>query len=256
MRIINIVIKYLAFIVILTSILGCDKHSASLNSKEFKYPKSKIWAHKVNDTLVAQAKKELFAGLEVDLIYSEYQNQLIVGHNDCDTIYKLTFEQWLSSLSKHSDCCYWLDIKNLSEKNADSVASIVSALINKFKINKNQIMIEHTDCNALVTIKNNGLFVLLWIYEYPEATKQDTALWIENAKEMAAKLEPDAISAHIDMHPLLSNTFPGRNIHYWNTPIKNYESNLVLTEELCKVSNVKVVLVDYDVPLPLTAKTN
>lgn len=237
------IIRIFLFLIIIVINYSCKSED-----KPFKYPNSKIWAHRVNDISEAQAKKELFAGLEVDLYYSEYQNEIFVAHDIEDTIHNLTFNKWLSVLDSHEKSWYWLDVKNLTEKNGSVIASKLLILAKEYKI-KNKIIIESYESGGLKIVRDLGLSILFWVDNLNWWENKDTALWEQRVRRRIEDLNPNAISANQNMYPLLTNTFPEMPIHYWNTPIGNYEENIEKTKVLCSEPNVKVVLVDYDEPI-------
>lgn len=240
--------KIVVLIAIGALMIGCHQKKSPIDTF-FNYPDSKIWAHQANDTTVAQTKEKLFAGLEVDLIFSDYQNTLFVGHDKYDTIRNNTFEMWLASLDAPQNIRFWLDIKNLSIENARIVAQQVSDLASKYEIKEN-IFIEHTNPQALKIVKEADIAIIFWVDNiYYWWDNRDTTFWANKVKKEVNDLKPDAISGEQNIHPLLADTFPDMNIHYWNTPMKNYEKNVQRTKDLCKYSNVKVVLVDYDEPV-------
>lgn len=225
--------------------IACNNDNTEIYSEKFAYPSSKIWAHKANDTADAQRKKELFAGLEVDLYYSEYQKTIFVGHDAWDTINGLSFETWLNALSSPEKTYYWLDIKNLTTHNANEIAKQLVTLAKKHAITSN-LMVEHTDCDALQIVKNSGLAVILWVDNLYWWDKKDTMQWYKITKEKINALHPHAISCEYRMYPLLTKSFPAQNVHFWNTPIEDSLSNRALTHKMCLDTSVKVVLVDYE----------
>jgi len=245
---------FICLIFVLTIVVGFGCKGKSNKSTrqtiEFKFPKSKIWAHRANDTLVAQIKKELFAGLEVDIWYSEYQDKIFVAHDLEDTLKNITLEQWFASLDNPNDCYYWIDAKNLSVgKAVDVIPSTVVSLLKRFKIDTNKVLIEHMSYKSLMRVKEYGLNVLLWSDWFKGSNAEDTLLWIEDTKRKIAELNPVAISCSQRSHPTWTNAFPEMNILYWNTNMSiGYEKNLALAEELINIPNVKVVLVRYDEP--------
>ncbi|MDD3281187.1 MAG: hypothetical protein PHC83_06410, partial [Bacteroidales bacterium] len=241
----NVIRKTVIFFFFIIVFLGCTPHKTIDNTSNFVYPSSKVWAHKANDTADAQRKKELFAGLEVDLYYSEYQKTIYVGHDAYDTINEVSFEKWLNALSSPEKTYYWLDIKNLTIHNANEIAKQLVTLAKKHTITSN-LMVEHTDCDALQIVKNSGLAVILWVDNLYWWDKKDTMQWYNITKEKINALQPHAISCEYRMYPLLTKSFPTQNVHFWNTPIEDSLSNRALTREMCLDTSVKVVLVDYE----------
>lgn len=236
-------ISYISVFLLFT-IAACSLKDNEIRTENFDYPDSKVWAHQANDTADAKYKKELFAGLEVDLYYSEYQKIIYVGHEAWDTINELTFDTWLHVLPSPEKTYYWLDIKNLTINNAKEIAEQVVSLTEKYAITRN-VMVEHTDWEALQIVKNKGLAVILWVDNLYWWDKKDTIRWYEMTKEKIKSLQPHAISCEYRMYPLLTQSFPSLNVHFWNTPIEDSISNRELTRKMCMDTSVKVVLVDY-----------
>jgi hypothetical protein len=235
----------LGIILIFFLYFGCDTSDQKLQSTPFDYPQSKLWAHRVNDTCEAKIKKNEFVGLELDLYYSSFQDNIWVAHDLCDTVNELRFDTWLSALSDHEKNYYWLDFKNLDINNANIICERLLQLSEQYHIKKH-VMIESYDWNALKIIKDKGLAVILWIDNINDDINKDTLAWYRKTKDKIIALQPHAISSRADMYSLLIQSFPQMNIHLWNTPIKkDTAGNLKLTELLCKESSIKVVLVDY-----------
>lgn len=236
------------FIISILSLLlagACYKNNQVIEMKENDFLISKLWAHKTNDTAEAKRKKELFSGLEVDLYYSDYQKIIYVGHEAWDTITGLTFAAWLKALPSPEKTYYWLDMKNLNVNNANEIAEQIMYLTNKYEITSN-VMVEHTDWQALKIIKEKGLKVILWVDNLYWWSEKDTIRWYDITKNKIESLQPEAISCEYRMFPLLNQSFPAENVFFWNTPIEDSVSNRNLTREMCLDTSVKVVLVDYE----------
>ncbi|MBO4613565.1 MAG: hypothetical protein J5709_00450 [Bacteroidales bacterium] len=233
--------RTLAILVILISFL------TNCNKPDFNYPQSKVWAHKVNDTISAREKSKKFAGLEFDALYSEYQEKIFVGHNPEDTANNLQIDEWFAHVENPSQKCFWIDLKNLDRHNAKAISEKLRDIKDKYNMNDN-IFVESPDVKALKTIKKSGLRIILWT-ENPVWNDIDTATWIEHTKKKIKELSPDAISNEANMYGLLTENFPEQNIHLWQTPANFTETNVQFTKKLCNIASVKVVLVDYDEPI-------
>lgn len=233
----------------------CEKEDPVITNKPsnskstFNYPQSKLWAHRANDTVVAQTKKQFFDGLEVDVMYSAEDNELYIGHDEWDGMYKLTLEEWFAALPEPEKTCYWIDMKNLDNNNAEIISNKIIDITERFHI-KDKVMVEHTNWTALKTVKDKGLYVILWVYNmYWNDGHIDTTTWKNNIKQQIEFLKPDALSCEYRMFPLLPESFPEQNIHFWHTPAELNDANAELTRRLCRNESVKVVLVDYDEPI-------
>ncbi len=210
------------------------------------YPKQKMWAHRVNDTITLQQKELLFDGIETDIYYSSSSNEIFVCHNDEDTINGLTLNMWFDALKEPQNHYYWLDVKNLTYQNADLIAEQILKITQKHNI-KNKIFVESYNTYALKKVKRNDFRTLLWV-ENLNWKDIDTSTWYAITKKAIDSVQPNAISCEYGMFPLLCDTFPDIDVHFWHTPANESTENITFTKEMCDKKNVKVVLVDYEKP--------
>ena len=217
---------------------------------EFNYPESKLWRHGVYSKYEAQELEGLFEGLEVDVIYSPEKNDIYVGRVEADTSKNLPLNEWLAMLNEPSKTYYWIDFKNLSYKNADQAFAVLNPLANKYGI-KDVAFVESQDLEALKIAKDNDYHTILWVdnlHYWKKKTLKDTISVLNKIRKQIDILHPDAISCEYTMFPLLCDSFPEQNIHFWDTPKDYTPENVEFTKELCDRPNVKVVLVDYPTP--------
>lgn len=241
--------KLLLFIIVFT-LFSCDSKNIEQN-REYNYPASKVWKHGVYSKYEARDLEGVFDGLEVDVIYSPERNDIYVRRVVADTSKNLPLDEWLAMLKVPSKMSYWVDFKNLSRANAKQAMLIMDKLSEKYQI-KDNLFIESPDVTALKTVKDKGYFTMLWVenlYWWKDRTKDDTIKVMNMIRSQIKELQPDAISCEYRMFPLLCDTFPEQNIHFWDTPKKNTPENVEFTKKLCENESVKVVLVDYDKPI-------
>ena len=114
-------------------------------------------------------------------------------------------------------------------------------------------MIESQDVEALKYAKNSGFFVILWVdnlhYWREPHSHHDSVSICHTIRYKINKLHPDAISSEFTAYPMLCDSFPEENIHFWDTPRDFTEENIRHTQMLCREKSVKVVLVDYPQPI-------
>lgn len=222
-------------------------HCCTNVDSPYHYPESKMWAHKVNDTAIAKDKSKKFVGLEVDALYSEYQDKIFVGHNIEDTANNLTLENWFNYVETPSQKHFWLDIKNLDKHNAKNIAKKIVGIMKQHNMSDN-VFVESPDIKALKKVKESGLRVILWT-ENLTWNNIDTSSWIEHTKKHIDELKPDAISEESGMFELLTECFPEQNIHLWQTSMKTNEVDTAKLKELCRNKSVKVILIDNEEPI-------
>ena len=214
---------------------------------EYIYPDSKLWAHRVNDTINAQHKKNIFAGLEVDVRYSPRSQEFYVGHDEKDTINKLTLKQWFEAIDDPEQICYWIDLKTLDEEYAEEIGNKLLELFSQYNIIE-KAFVENPSWKGLKILKRKGLHVLLWVDNIIWSDLDSVSI-IKSIRTKVQNLAPDAISCEYHMFPLLTDSFPDVNVHFWHTQIEQNEENIEHTRKMCRNKSVKVVLVDYDYPI-------
>ena len=235
-------------LIILFTLFSCEKCLPT--STEFNYPESKLWKHGVYSKYEAQELEGLFEGLEVDVIYSPEKNDIYVGRVVADTSKNLPLNEWLAMLKEPSKTYYWIDFKNLSCENANQVFDVLNPLVDKYEI-KDVAFVESQDLEALKIAKENDYHTILWVdnlYYWKNRRPADSVSIVKIIRSKIEKLQPDAISCEYTMFPLLCDSFPEQNIHFWDTPKEYTPENVEFTKKLCENPNVKVVLVDYPTP--------
>ncbi|MBR5782141.1 MAG: hypothetical protein IKY27_09220 [Bacteroidales bacterium] len=236
-------------IFIISLFFSCDTNNVGENS--FNYPDSKTWKHGVYSKYDAQKYEGVFDGLEVDIIYSPKKNDIYVGRVEADTSKNQTLEDWFSILEKANSMSYWIDFKNLSADNAEDAYAVLDNIVNKYNLH-NKFMVESKDLKALMMAKERGYHVILWVenlHYWKKKTRRDTISVMKKIRNQIDDLHPDAISCEYTMFPLLCDSFPEQNIHFWDTPKKYTPENVEFTKKLCENESVKVVLVDYPNPI-------
>ena len=238
--------RIFASLVVILSFISCDKSLP--DNKKFDYPNSKVWKHGVYSKNEAQSFEGVFAGLEVDVVYSPEKNDIYVGRVVADTSKNLPLDEWLSVLKEPAKMSYWIDFKNLSADNAEKALAAFDKLVEKYNI-EDRFFVESQDIKALKFAKKKDYHVMLWVDNLYYWNKKDTISVINKIRSQIEDLHPDAISCEYRMYPLLCDSFPEQNIHFWDTPKDYTPENVEFTKKLCREESVKVVLVDYPVPV-------
>lgn len=237
--------KIILSIFVISLFISCDKNPVIL--KSFNYPDSKVWKHGVYSKYDAQNLEDVFDGLEVDVIYSPEKNDIYVGRVVADTSKNLPLDEWLAMLKEPNKICYWIDFKNLSADNAENALAVFDKLVEKYNI-EDRFFIESQDIKALKVARKKDYHIMLWVDNLYYWNKKDTASVVNKIRSQIEDLHPDAISCEYRMYPLLCDSFPEQNIHFWDTPKDYTPENVEFTKRLCREESVKVVLVDYPTP--------
>ena len=239
--------RFLLLSLVVIAFFSCDKKE---DSASFNYPDSKVWKHGVYSKYDAQKYEDIFDGLEVDVIYSQEKNDIYVGRVVADTSKNLTLNEWLSVLKQPEKMNYWIDFKNLSEKNVESSMIILDNLNKKYRF-KDNAFVESKNLKVLKIVKDHGFRTLLWVENikyWKRKEHKDSVYLAKMIRNQIKELNPDAISCEYSMYPFLCDSFPEQNIHFWDTPKDFTPENVEFTKKLCNNKSVKVVLVDYPTP--------
>ena len=235
-------------LIILVSILLISCNNGE--KRQYKYPKSKLWKHGVYSKYQAKELEKVFDGLEVDVIYSPEKNDIYVGRVLADTSKNQTLDDWFAILKKPRRMSYWIDFKNLNADNAEQAFLVLDNIVSKYRI-RNKFFVESQDVKALKIANERKYHTMLWVenlHYWGKRYRRDTIFVMKKIRAQIDELHPDAISCEYTMFPLLCDSFPEQNIHFWHTPKKYTPENVEYTKKLCNNPSVKVVLVDYPTP--------
>ncbi len=226
-------------------LFSCKEQSS--DKKTFDYPESKVWKHGVYSKYEARDLEGVFDGLEVDVIYSPEKNDIYVGRVVADTSKNQTLDDWFTVFKEPEKMSFWIDFKNLSADNANSAFNVLDIIVEKYKIH-NRFFIESQDIKALQLAKERNYFTMLWVenlHYWKKRSLKDTIFVMKKIRKQINDIQPDAISCEYTMFPLLCDSFPEQNIHFWHTPKDYTPENVEYTKKICENESVKVVLVDY-----------
>ena len=194
--------KFLVFSLIIVALFSCGKNK---DNEGFQYPDSKVWKHGVYSKYDAQKFEDVFDGLEVDVIYSPEKDNIYVGRVVADTSKNLTLDEWFSVLKKPAEMHYWIDFKNLSEKNVEQSIKVLNNLDEKYGFKKNAF-VESKNLKVLKVVKENEFRTLLWVENikyWKKKEHKDSVYLAKMIRSQIEELHPDAISCEYSMYPFL-----------------------------------------------------
>lgn len=238
--------KLLLLIAISLFLTACGPKER-IDKSSFEYPASKVWYHCADEVWIVQEKEPFFDGIEVDVNYNDTLDELYIGHELITPAHSTTLAAWFAAMQNPSSKCFWIDLKNLTVDNAMQIADILIAEADRYGI-RHRMIVESSKLYALKRLKRRGLHVSLWvdnIYYTGESEEE----WRKATQQQIEELHPDALSCEYRMFPLLPQSFPDQNIHFWDTPREYNDTNVAHTRMLLRDPAVKVVLVDYPKPI-------
>lgn len=167
------------------------------------YPE-KLWLHRCNSLEKLHEKEHLYPNIEVDVVFREKDNTLDVTH-DLDTTFHLDIEDYFEHF-KRKEGRMWLDVKNLSASNKDSIFQELTGLCDEYHVRKDRLIIESTSWRDLKLFTDNGFYTSMYVaYEKPSR--------LSEAEEDSCIRELQRI---VDTRSVKAISFP----YWWYSEIK------------------------------------
>lgn len=208
---------------------------------EFLGQYSKVWAHRVNSTEKLLAAIEYFEGMELDLVYFPKSKTLDVGHPPTPSI-GLTFENYLGAIPNDSKPFLWLDIKNLTTKNALEILDRLSFLLKEKHYPVEKILIESQHPEALQIFIEQGFQTSYYLpFGLSEKSSFEIDKTIESIKLGLSNNPKMGVSSNYLDYEIVSKYFPERQKYLWKIDGLTF-NNYSQTRKILKDTTVKVVL--------------
>lgn len=204
----------------------------------------KIWAHRVNSLGKLEETKDLFRGVEVDLVWEE--GNFDVNHPPAKSI-QLSLAEFLNQVTKTKGFGLWLDYKNLDSAGAENSAFHLDSLFKKRGLAKNMVYVESRNPAYLKHFNDRGFKTS---YYLPAGLNQISDEDSINAmvRRINSRIHNDKeifISAPFADYDFMREHFPERKILIWHLgglygPQRKLNIYRALLDE-----NVEVVLRPY-----------
>lgn len=243
--------KYLFFLlwigIALTALFGYIHLKYSNTTSKQKSLISEVWSHRGIHHSVPEnsiqslqlAKNQGFKGVEIDVYYDEEMG-LVVSH---DIPYKLVDGQ-IVTLKEivdtfHSDFSFWIDFKNLNNKNVKNVISDFSLLFETYPDLQQKMYVESAKGKLLRKLAKHNIQSILWVQYSKQQPKQ--FLKLTYFKALIGHSKFSGITTHyryIDKR--FSKAF--RNFDWYVFTV----NDLSIINQLKGDKNTKVILTDLE----------
>lgn len=121
---------------------------------------NKIWLHRCNSLEKLYEKAAKYPNIEVDIVIRD--NHLFDVTHDIDTTFNLKIASYFDYMQE-KDGRMWMDIKNLTSENKLSVLSRLNMLINHFEIEKERLIIESSNWEALAAFTEDEYYTSYYV---------------------------------------------------------------------------------------------
>jgi hypothetical protein len=115
--------------------------------------REKSWVHRVNDIQKLNSINNGFTGVELDILYVDSLNVFDVYHPP-DMSNQLYLETYFIEDKNHHR--YWLDFKNLTKKNQLKALKRLNYILDVYKLDKKNIIVESTNSILLESFHENN----------------------------------------------------------------------------------------------------
>lgn len=229
-------------IIITISIFCVLCFSCQKKSNEIQKHSHKIWLHRANDIKKAQHFQDKYAGLEIDITYLDSLQTFIVFHGGgLSEPEPVALEQWLDEVENANKIGLWFDFKNLNNNNKTSALEELNRLCHKYKINKNNIIVENWNAKDLTVFKEDGYQTSYYIPDFdPKQTSNyDIQKHTYKIRKAISSYDITTISGYHYQYQFMRDSFPDANILIWyindNKKIQDEYINLTNEDEMVKV---------------------
>lgn len=206
----------------------------------------KIWVHRVNSIKRLKEIQDKFKGMELDVVFNKSKNYFDVVHPPAKSI-GLSLETFFKEVNSIQNHYFWLDFKNLSDKNRKESLSKLNKLVEKFKI-KNNIIVESVNPISLNDFSSDGFITS---YYLPNLYNKAEAGLIRSLDLISNNIEQSyvtAISQDIKSYGALNKFFPNSNKLLWDMSLnwKEKRDRDRAFQLLESDESIKVLLVRYE----------
>lgn len=217
----------------------------ALNRNASTFPKiaDGIWLHRVNSIERLNYFLNDFSGFEMDLYYNDKLDNFNVDHNNKD--YHTTLDAMLAAAEQKPGVYLWLDVKNLSIKNAEAVFSRLGFLFQKHNVAKDHVIIESPVIEALNGYAAAG-YLTSYYFAAPDGPPDRERL--DKLRARFYNSDVRAVSSDLVYYDLIGAAFPGIPHLFWD--LKSYSRKpltriaaLIRMRAIFNDPDVKVLLV-------------
>lgn len=206
-------------------------------TKPFYFNHEKLWKHRFLNPVSDSLQINEFKGFEVDVFYNSEINVFEVKYYGDES--KFTLSEYFNYFGK--DKCFWIDFKNLNEKNfKESYKKLKEICANKNL--KERVFVESKNMDLLNYFQINGFSVSYWVPNYNFFGSLITSFQV---RMNLLKYQPDAISCNFNSLHFYTKKFPNYNFYCWVNKMSKESDKSRIIKKL-ENKNIRIILTDFD----------
>ena len=126
--------------------------------------KDKVWLHRCNSMEKLHQMKGLYPNIEVDVVLRG--NAFDVTH-DVEVSFGQDLEDYFAHFSEN-DGKMWLDVKNLTPENKDTMLEVLNSLVCRHGVAKERLIVESPQWSLLEDFTKDGFYTSMYVvYDKP-----------------------------------------------------------------------------------------
>lgn len=212
----------------------------------------KLWAHRTNTPTRAKLAAKKYGAMELDVIFSG--NEFDVTH-DKHLSTNTNLEEYLGALNEPSDLLFWLDVKNLTKSNRVAMLERLEKVVERYRLDKNNLIVESHDFESLGVFSDNGYLVSYYLpigrrfYSYAISDRHEFKNRIvEINKNLLNSPYLDFISVDNGNYYVVEKYFKNHDVLTWSSSF-NRKSSILARMKIDILTNeqrIKIFLVRMD----------
>ncbi len=205
---------------------------------------SKIWVHRVNSIERLNNIQDKFAGMELDVVFEN--GKFDVRHPPAQTS-GLSLAQFLSNVKNIQSHYFWLDLKNLTQKNEQAAIKRLDELSKKFNV-KAQLIVETQHYKSIPALNKSGYFSSYYLPDFSNTTENGLQFPIQIVRKSIIENQPTSISQDINNYKVMTEHFKNQHKLIWalNLNWNDPKTHQRIEQLLQNDSTIKVCLVNFE----------
>lgn len=209
---------------------------------------NRIWVHRVNTLERLNAVKDIFNGVEVDVVFNSSLGLFDVYHPPQKSI-GLSLEELFASIKSDSNFSFWIDFKNLTVENQQEALEHLEYLNAKYSLKEN-ILIESVESELLIPFTNKGYQTILYLPAFYKMSSNTFTSLLTEVSEEVEKGNYIGVSQNIGIYGILREGLSVVPKYLWDTkidwskPSDKEKAKRILGQD----GSIEVLLVHFDTP--------
>lgn len=169
------------------------------------------WLHGVNSIPALQEAIKEYRGIELDIVFSN-EGKMEIYHPP-NPPSGLFLQDYIASLPTVSNLYFWLDFKNLNDKNQQQALKILSKYFPA--TSRSHVIVESKKPDLLEPFENSGFLTSFYLPNLKISDRDKTIEQIRAARKMIEKTETNFVSFDIKYYHIYKWLFPYCNALVW-----------------------------------------